>query len=170
MYEGQKCLRWLRWQHFWTQNTPKYLKIIKMQNRNLYNLIFGRGLLFLLVHLIDSFQKIRFSWKICKNSSFACHSERKNDVTPKILTPQSSHGQIICSVDCRVQSGMSSFSMLPIVWAVGPRKWNFSVSYAHFFDEFLWILAKVLVLHKNVQLTSCRSSKNNVSLFPVFFL
>ena len=89
----------------------------------------------MLIGLIVS-KKIKFLWKNRKNFSFACHWGRKDDVAQKILTPQSSHGQIICSVDCRVQSGMSSFSMLPIVWAVGPRKWNFSVSYAHFLMNF----------------------------------
>ena len=44
--------------------------------------------------------------KIRKNFSCACHSERKNYVTPKILTPQSFDGQIICSVDCREQNGI----------------------------------------------------------------
>ena len=170
MYEGQKCLRRLRWRHFWTQNTPKYLKIIKMQNRNLFNLIFGRGLLFLLVHLTDSFKKIQFSWKICKNFSFACHSERKNGIVQKISTPQSGDGQIIWSVHCREQNGKSSFSILPVVWASDPREWNFSVSSAYFWNEISWILAKLLILDKNVKLKSCRSSKNNGSLFRVLFL
>ena len=115
-------------------------------------------------------EKIRFLWKIRENFSLGCPSERKNDVAQKIFTPQGCDGQIICSVDCREQNGISSFWMLPIVWAVGPRKWNFSVSGAHFLDDFSWIVAKVLVLHKNVQNKSCRSPKNNVSLFPVFFL
>ena len=44
-------------------------------------------------------------------------------------------------------------------------KWNFSVLGTYFWDEILWILAQLLVLDKNVQTKSCRSSKNNGSLF-----
>ena len=81
------------------------------------------------------------SKKICENFSFGCRSEGKNDVAKKIVTPQSCDGQIICSVDYSEQNGISSFSILPMVWAAGPRKWNFSVSRAFFTDEFLQILA-----------------------------
>ena len=107
--------------------------------------------------------------KICKNFSCACHFERKNDVTPKILTPQSFDGQIICSVDCREQNDLSSFLMLPMVWGAGRHKWNFLVSRADFLDEFFQILAKLFVIDKKVQLKSFRSSKNNGSVFQVFF-
>ena len=86
-------------------------------------------------------EKIGFLWKICENFSFGCRSEGKNDVAQKILTPQSCDGQIICSVDYSEQNGISSFSILPIVWAAGPRKWNFSVSHGFFTDEFSQILA-----------------------------
>ena len=41
-------------------------------------------------------EKIGFLWKIRENFSLGCPSERKNDVTQKILTPQSYDGQIIC--------------------------------------------------------------------------
>ena len=76
--------------------------------------------------------------KIHKHFSFGCHSERKNDVrlvTQKVLTLQSSGEQIICSVVCRKQNGLSSFSMLPMVWGAGPHKWNFLVSRAYFFGR-----------------------------------
>ena len=108
--------------------------------------------------------------KIRKNFSFTSHSERKNDVAQKILTPRSYDWQIICSVDCREQNGILSFWMLPMVWAAGPRKWNFSVFSRIFTDKFWRILAKLLILDKNFQLNSFRSSKNNGSLFPVFLL
>ena len=121
------------------------------------------------IRLIVS-EKIGFLWKIRENFSLGCHSERKNYVAQKIFIPQSCDGQIICSVDCREQNGISSFSMLPMVWAADPRKWNFSVSGTYFWDEILWILAKLLVLDKNVQLKSCRYSKNNGSLFRIVFL
>ena len=45
--------------------------------------------------------------------------------------PQSWDGQVIRLVDCREENGISSFSMLPIVWAAGPRRWNFSV-FSHY--------------------------------------
>ena len=63
--------------------------------------------------------------KIRKNFSFTSHSERKNDVAQKILTPRSYDGQIICSVDCREQNGILSFWMLPMVWAAGPVSGTF---------------------------------------------
>ena len=91
-------------------------------------------------------------------------------MTQKILTPQRYDGQIICSVDCREQNGLSSFSMLPMVWGAGPHKCNFKVSRPYFLDEFFQILAKLLVIDKKVQLNSFRSSKNNGSLFLVFLL
>ena len=72
-------------------------------------------------------EKIGFLWKIRENFSFACHHKRKSYVTQKILIPQSCDGHMICSVDCREQNGIPSFSMLPMVWAAGPRKWNFLV-------------------------------------------
>ena len=115
-------------------------------------------------------EKIGFSWKIRENFSFGCRSEEKNDVAQKILTPQSCDGQMICSVDYSEQNGILSFSILPMVWAAGPHKWNFSVSGAFFSDKFLQILAKLLGLDKNVQLKTCRSSKSNGSLFPELFL
>ena len=45
----------------------------------------------------------------------------KSHVTQKILIPQSCDVQMICSVDCREQNGILSFSMLPMVWAAGSR-------------------------------------------------
>ena len=60
--------------------------------------------------------------------------------------------------------------MLPMVWGAGPHKWNFLVSRADFLDEFFQILAKLFVIDKKIQLKSFRSSKNNGSVFQVFFL
>ena len=68
--------------------------------------------------------------EIRKKFSFTCHYERKNYVTRKILTPQTFGGQIICSVDCREQNGLSSSSMLHVVWSARPHNWNFLVSCA----------------------------------------
>ena len=80
-------------------------------------------------------EKIGFLQKIRGNFSFGCHSERKNGVTKKIFTPLNCDGQIIFSAGFREQNGISSFSMLPMVWAEEPRKWNFSVLDAYFWDE-----------------------------------
>ena len=120
-------------------------------------------------YLSNSLRKLDFRDKITK-IFFACYSDCKNDVAQKIFAPQSCDGEIICSVDCREQSGILSFSMLSTVWAAGPRKWNFLLFSRIFTDEFWRILPKLLVLDKNFQLKSCRSPKNNGSLFQVLFL
>ena len=86
------------------------------------------------------------------------------------LTSLRCDGQIICSVDRREQNGPSSFSMLPMVWGAEPHKCNLMVSRPYFLDEFFQILAKLFVMDKKVQLKSFRSSKNNGSVFQVFFL
>ena len=115
-------------------------------------------------------EKIGFSWKICENFSFGCRSEEKNDVAQKILTQQSCDGQTICSVHYSEKNSISSFSILSMVWAAGSRKWNFSVFWRIFTDDFWRISAKVFVLEKNIQQKSCRSLKNNWSRIPVLFL
>ena len=81
-----------------------------------------------------------------------CRSVETNDVdvAQKIFTPKICVGEIISSVDLSEKNGISIFSILPMVSATGPCKWNFSVSRAFFTDEFAQILAKLLVLDKNV--------------------
>ena len=69
-----------------------------------------------------------------------------------------------------IRKGLSSFSMLPMDLDAEPHKCNFMVSRPYFLDEFFQILAKLFVMDKKVQLKSFRSSKNNGSVFQVFFL
>ena len=85
------------------------------------------------------------------------------------MIPQSCDGHMICSVDCREQNGIPSFSMLPMVWAAGPRKWNFSVFSRIFTEEFWRISAKLLVLAKNFQLKVIDLLKIMGVCFQYFF-
>ena len=56
-----------------------------------------------------------------------------------------------------------------VVWHAGHRKWNFSVSGAHFLDEFSDILVKLLIVAKNVNRKVVDLRKNG-SLIGVLLL
>ena len=71
-------------------------------------------------------------------------------VTQKVLTPQIWDGQMICSVDCRERNGVSSSSMIPMIWAPGPVSGTFWYFRVFLRTNFSQILAKLLFLDKNV--------------------